>query len=277
VWSGDERSTEQAHCESLACFRSIICAHHLFLCWSVIDLAQGYEILEAESSVAALEIVHNQRPYLVFCDWKMPDGGGEELLQALKNDESRKLPVIIMTAYGTSGNAIKAIQLGAYDFISKPFDLDEIAATAKRTLQHVSLQKEVEDLRGKVLATRKWEMGEIVGSSPSMLAVFKDVGRVADSNTVVLIQGESGTGKELIAHALHQNSSRSAGPFVAVNCAALPEHLLESELFGHERGAFTDAVSRRKGKFEIADKGTIFFDEIGELPLSLQPKLLRVL
>jgi DNA-binding NtrC family response regulator len=208
----------------------------------------------------------------------MPDGGGEELLLALQGQEElRKPPVIIMTAYGTSGNAIKAIQLGAYDFISKPFDLDEICTTAKRALQHIGLQKEVEDLPQRLLKSPRKDQGEIVGSSRAMLGVFKDIGRVAASDTTVLIRGESGTGKELVARAIHQNSSRANGPIVTVNCAALPDELLESELFGHERGAFTGAIARKMGKFEVADKGTIFLDEIGELPVSLQPKLLRVI
>jgi len=240
--------------------------------------SHGYEILEAENSVDAVAILRDRDPDLVFCDWKMPGGGGEELLQALQQQERiHKPPVIIMTAYGTSGNAIKAIQLGAYDFISKPFDLDEISTTARRALQHVRLQKEVEELRDRLLKSPRGKQGEIVGSSPAMLSVFKDIGRVAATDTTVLIQGESGTGKELVARAIHENSARSNGVLVVVNCAALPDELLESELFGHERGAFTGAIARKEGKFEVADKGTIFLDEIGELPVSLQPKLLRVL
>jgi DNA-binding NtrC family response regulator len=208
--------------------------------------SRGYEILEAENSVDALAMLGEQNPDLVFCDWKMPDGGGEELLQALqRQEEIRNPPVIIMTAYGTSGNAIKAIQLGAYDFISKPFDLDEICTTAKRALQHIGLQKEVEELRQRLLKSPRKEQGEIVGSSRAMLGVFKDIGRVAASDTTVLIRGESGTGKELVARAIHQNSSRANGPIVTVNCAALPDELLESELFGHERGAFTGAIARK--------------------------------
>jgi two-component system response regulator AtoC len=240
--------------------------------------SHGYEILEADNSPDALALLRERDPDLVFCDWKMPGGGGEEFLQGLQRQETiQKPPIIIMTAYGTSGNAIKAIQLGAYDFISKPFDLDEICTTAKRALQHVGLQKEVEDLREKLLKSPRREQNEFVGSSPVMLSVFKDIGRVAASDTTVLILGESGTGKELVACAIHKNSPRANGPMVTVNCAALPDELLESELFGHERGAFTGAIARKEGKFEIAHGGTIFLDEIGELPVRLQPKLLRVL
>jgi DNA-binding NtrC family response regulator len=237
-----------------------------------------FDVLEAENSVEALETIQEVNPDLVFCDWRMPGGGGEELLRGLeKHQRIQRLPVIVMTAYGNSGNAIKAIQLGAYDFISKPFDLDEISATAERALEHARLQKEVENLRNSVQASPDRSRGDIVGSSRAMLQVFKDVGRVATSDSAVLIQGESGTGKELVARAIHKNSRRSAGAFIAVNCAALPADLLESELFGHERGAFTGAVARKAGKFEVANGGTIFLDEIGELPTSLQPKLLRVL
>ncbi|MFY9910688.1 MAG: sigma-54 dependent transcriptional regulator, partial [Candidatus Sulfotelmatobacter sp.] len=162
-------------------------------------------------------------------------------------------------------------------FISKPFDLDEISATAERALEHARLQTEVENLRDTVHKSQDWGRGDIVGSSSAMLQVFKDIGRVAASDSAVLIQGESGTGKELVARAIHKNSRRSGRAFVAVNCAALPGELLESELFGHERGAFTGAIARKPGRFEAANGGTIFLDEIGELPISLQPKLLRVL
>jgi DNA-binding NtrC family response regulator len=237
-----------------------------------------FEVLEAENSVQALPIISEKNPDLVFCDWKMPGGGGDELLRTLKEKQHiQRLPVIVMTAYGTSGNAIKAIQLGAYDFISKPFDLDEISATAGRALEHARLQKEVESLQNRLRETPNLGGGDIVGSSPVMLEVFKDIGRVAATDTTVLIQGESGTGKELVSHSIHKNSHRASGPFVTVNCASIPGDLLESELFGHERGAFTGAVSRKAGKFEIANGGTVFLDEVGDLSANLQPKLLRVL
>ncbi|MGB8113687.1 MAG: sigma-54 dependent transcriptional regulator [Candidatus Sulfotelmatobacter sp.] len=237
-----------------------------------------FDVLESENSTDALKTIQEMNPDLVFCDWRMPGGGGEELLRDLQEHQRiQRLPVIVMTAYGNSGNAIKAIQLGAYDFISKPFDLDEISATAERALEHARLQTEVENLRDTVHKSQDWGRGDIVGSSSAMLQVFKDIGRVAASDSAVLIQGESGTGKELVARAIHKNSRRSGRAFVAVNCAALPGELLESELFGHERGAFTGAIARKPGRFEAANGGTIFLDEIGELPISLQPKLLRVL
>ncbi len=237
-----------------------------------------FEVLEAENSAQALPIIGEQHPDLVFCDWKMPGGGGDELLRALQEREHiQRLPVIVMTAYGNSGNAIKAIQLGAYDFISKPFDLDEICATPRRALEHARLQKEVESLRDRLREAPSRGGADIVGTSPAMLEVFKDIGRVAATDTAVLVQGESGTGKELVARSIHQNSHRASGAFVAVNCASIPGDLLESELFGHERGAFTGAVSRKAGKFEVANGGTIFLDEIGDLSTTLQPKFLRVL
>jgi DNA-binding NtrC family response regulator len=239
----------------------------------------GFETLEAENSAEALPFIWENSPDLIFCDWRMPGGGGDELLRALQQHQLiRKVPVIVMTAYGNSGNAIKAIQLGAYDFISKPFDLDEISSTAERALEHVRLQKEVADLRKKLQQSPDGNNNiEIIGSSRAMLEVFKEIGRVAATDTTVLIKGESGTGKELVARSIHKNSRRANGSFVAVNCAAIPEDLLESELFGHERGAFTGAISRKAGKFEAANGGTIFLDEIGELSMNLQPKLLRVL
>ena len=207
----------------------------------------------------------------------MPEMDGAALLKLLRDDGRLvDLPVLVMTAHGTSNNAIEAIQFGAYDFVTKPFDLDEVLVTIRRALEHTSLQNEVARLRSKVADTQT-QSGEIVGFSAPMLEVFKAIGRVALTDSTVLITGESGTGKELVAKAIHEHSARRNLPFAVVNCAALPENLIESELFGYEKGAFTGALNRKPGKFESAQGGTVFLDEIGELPLASQPKLLRVL
>jgi DNA-binding NtrC family response regulator len=243
--------------------------------------SHGFEGAEAEDGRVALEALRQCAPDLILCDWKMPSADGEFLLRALSDLQSPKwLPVIVMTAHGTGQNAMTAIQLGAYDFITKPLDMDELLATVKRALHHVKLQREVDELRaersGQLL---KEDIGtqQMIGSSRPMLDLFKAIGRVAATDTSVLILGESGSGKELVARTIHRQSRRATKPFVVVNCAALPADLLESELFGHEKGAFTGAHVGRAGKFENASGGTVFLDEIGELPLALQPKLLRIL
>ena len=244
-------------------------------------VGHGFEVAEAEDGKAGLEALRQCMPDLVLCDWKMPSADGEFLLRGLIDLESPKwLPVVVMTAHGTGQNAMTAIQLGAYDFITKPLDMDELLATVKRALHHVKLQREVDELRAERSGQLLKEDNEtelIIGSSRPMLDLFKAIGRVAATDTSVLILGQSGSGKELVARTIHRQSGRGAKPFVVVNCAALPADLLESELFGHEKGAFTGAHTRRAGKFESAAGGTVFLDEIGELPLALQPKLLRVL
>jgi two-component system, NtrC family, response regulator AtoC len=208
-------------------------------------------------------------------DVKLPDQDGIALLKQLKRDEP-ELEVIMMTAFGGSSTAIKAMEQGAYDYVTKPFDIDDLTATLKRVFEHADMSHEVSALRlelGKSAAERE----RIVGASKPMLEVFKLIGKVASADATVLITGESGTGKELVAEALHRASKRNPHPLVKVSCAALPESLLETELFGHEKGSFTGAMTMRKGRFETANKGTIFLDEIGEMTLGTQTKLLRIL
>jgi DNA-binding NtrC family response regulator len=247
----------------------------------------GYQTLVATSAEEAITLLQTSTPDLTVCDWKMPGGGGEQFLKSLQSEGLlTTMPVIILTAHGTGPNAMQAMQLGAYDFITKPLDIDQALATVARAIRHMELQREVEVLRQQRFRDRSLEdisapeeglKPQLIGTSPAWIEIFKNIGRVAATDVGVLLLGESGTGKEVVARAIHENSARSRHPFIIVNCAALPQELLESELFGHERGAFTGAITQKRGKFEAADGGTIFLDEIGELPLSLQPKLLRVL
>jgi DNA-binding NtrC family response regulator len=239
---------------------------------------KGYEILEAGDGADAIELLGKNTPDLIFTDWRMPKLGGEDVLRHVRNDPRlAAVPVIVITAFGSSHNAIEAVRLGAYDFVMKPFDLEEISLTVERALAHSSLNREVADLRARIERQHTLGTGRLIGSSGRMLDVFKMIGKVAETDTTVLICGESGTGKELVAEAIHNYSRRKDKPFVVVNCAALPETLLESELFGYERGAFTGATARKIGRFEMAEGGTIFLDEIGEMSQNLQAKLLRVL
>ena len=229
----------------------------------------------AKTGGEALEAVAKDLPDLVMMDVKLPDQDGLGVLKTLKR-EHPELEVIVMTAFGGSSTAIKAMEQGAYDYVTKPFEIDDLLATLKRVFEHADMSSEVSALRlelGKSAAERE----RIVGSSKPMLEVFKLIGKVASSDATVLITGESGTGKELVAEALHKASKRNPHPLVKVSCAALPETLLETELFGHEKGSFTGAMTMRKGRFETANKGTIFLDEIGEMTLATQTKLLRIL
>ena len=240
--------------------------------------ARGYSILESDDGATAIELLRTVTPDLIFSDWKMPRIGGEEFLKHLHSHSNlASIPVIVITAYGSSHSAIEAVRLGAYDFVTKPFDLDEIVITAERALDHSALNREVIRLHSKEGPGSVSGAGRLIGASGPMLDVFIMIGRVAETDSTVLICGESGTGKELVAEAIHTYSRRKGEPFVVVNCAALPDNLLETELFGHERGAFTGAVGRKAGRFEMAEGGTIFLDEIGELSPGLQSKLLRVL
>jgi DNA-binding NtrC family response regulator len=239
---------------------------------------RGYLTSEAANGGEALALFRNETPDLVFTDWKMPSLGGEDILRYMRQDPRlAAIPVIVITAFGSSHSAIEALRLGAYDFVTKPFDLQDISLSAERALAHSALSREVVHLRAQIERSGATAAGRLIGSSGPMMDVFKMIGKVAETDSTVLICGESGTGKELVAEAIHNYSRRRENPFVVVNCAAIPETLLESELFGHERGAFTGAVGRKPGRFEMAENGTIFLDEIGEIPPALQSKLLRVL
>ena len=230
-------------------------------------------VTEAGTGQAALEALRREVPDLVLLDMRLPDMDGLEVLTELRLVGD--FPVIVITADSSSSRTIRAIQGGAYDYLVKPLVPDTVAHTVARALEHYRLSAEVKELQ-ETLAGRDVRE-RIVGTSAAMQAVYKLVGRVADSDAPVLITGQTGTGKELVAETIHQNSRRRRGPLIKVNCAALPETLLESELFGHEKGSFTGALARRQGRFELADKGTIFLDEIGELNLGVQKKLLRVI
>jgi len=235
---------------------------------------EGYEVLTTASSLEALEILKASDVDLVLTDMKMPGMDGIELLEQIKNRDP-ELPVIMMTAHGTVDKAVEAMQKGAYSYILKPFDNERLTLYVQKAITTYKVVKENRRLRNAVES--QYQFGNIIGKSKAMRDVFEIIHKVAPSNATVLIEGESGTGKELVAKSIHFNSPRRDSPFVAVNCSALAESLLESELFGHERGAFTGAVSSKKGRFELAHGGTLFLDEIGELSANLQVKLLRVL
>ena len=235
---------------------------------------QGLDVSSAESGEKALQLFRQDSIDLILTDQKMPDMSGLDLLQAVHaiNPET---PVILMTAYGSIEAAVSAIQGGATDYLTKPLNLDELLYRIRQVSDRYRIINENRELREALQSRHRIE--GIIAESGQMLDVISLVRRVAPSEATVLIRGESGTGKELIAKAIHFASPRASGPLVKVNCAALPETLLESELFGHEKGAFTGAVTSRQGRFELANGGTLFLDEIGDLPLHLQAKLLRVL
>ena len=236
----------------------------------------GYETLTANSGMEALEILNhaNADVDLVLTDMKMPVMDGIELLEKIKTINPH-LPVMMMTAYGTVEKAVEAMQKGAYNYILKPFDNEGLIIFVKKAIDMYQVIKE--NLRLRDVVETRYNFGNIVGKSKRMQEVFELVKKMAPSSATVLIEGESGTGKELVAKSIHFNSPRKDKPFIAVNCSALSENLLESELFGHEKGAFTGAIAMKKGRFELADSGTLFLDEIGELSQNLQVKLLRVL
>ena len=235
---------------------------------------QGHEVFLASGGSEAINCLEGTRIDLVISDFKMPGMSGLELLRAVKA-MNPEIPFLLVTAYGTVETAVQAMKEGATDYLSKPLDLEELLLRIDRAGEQLRLRSAVRDLQARLVERHRLE--GIVGESGRMQEVLALVKQVAPSDATVLIRGESGTGKELIARAIHFNSRRATGPLVTLSCAALPEQLLESELFGHERGAFTGAVAQRKGRFEQAHDGSIFLDEIGDLPASLQVKLLRVL
>lgn len=245
--------------------------------WSLAEeLAKtGYLVLQAATMQEALVVLSDQVPDLIILDQRLPDGTGLEILQKLRDSESDAL-VIMLTAIDRSNIAVQAMKLGAYDYLTKPVDLEELKLVVEKAMESLRTRWELAHLRKE--QEERFGLSEIIGSSPAMAHVLNFVEKVAQADTTtVLIVGETGTGKELIARRIHLLSRRRDKPLVTVDCSALPESLVESELFGHERGAFTDAKSRKRGLFELADGGTVFLDEIGDISQSLQVKLLRVL
>ena len=237
--------------------------------------AAGHRVVQAAGGRAALTALTEQPLDVAFVDLRMPDVDGLAVLSQAR-EAGTTAPIIIVTAQNTMDNAIEAMKRGAYDYVAKPFNIEEVCAVAARALEMSRLSTDLHRLERELRG--RFEVGvAIVGNSPAMQEIYKTIGRVAATDATVLVEGESGTGKELIAKVIHYHSSRWSGPFVAINCSAIPRELLESELFGHEKGAFTGAIEQRPGKFELAQGGTVLLDEIADMPLELQAKLLRVL
>lgn len=249
---------ETAHCQML----------------EVVLKAEKYATQRAQDGQSAIEAVKERFYDLILMDIRMNRVGGIEALEKIK-EISPDIPIIMMTAYGSVDTAVQAMRSGAYDYLTKPLDIDELKILVAKALRHHQLEKENIFLKEQLGS--RFDFSNIIGRSRAMKELLETVAMVAPSEATVLILGESGTGKELIANAIHQNSPRSNHPFIKVNCAALPETLLESELFGHEKGAFTGAVSRRQGRFHLAHKGSILLDEIAEMSMATQSKILRVL
>lgn len=232
---------------------------------------EGMRTVSFENADSLTERLAREQPDVLISDIRMPGTSGLDLLAKLREQYPR-LPVIIMTAHSDLDSAVASYQGGAFEYLPKPFDVDEAVSLVKRAFQHAQEQKGLTEAPAAIARTP-----EIIGEAPAMQEVFRAIGRLSHSNITVLINGESGTGKELVAHALHRHSPRAASPFIALNMAAIPKDLMESELFGHEKGAFTGAVTLRRGRFEQADGGTLFLDEIGDMPADTQTRLLRVL
>lgn len=236
---------------------------------------QGYDVIQAGTGEDALKLIREESPDLVLLDIQLPGINGLEVLERAKEMDDEVI-IIMVSALGVLETAVKAMRSGAYDYINKPFNLDELAITIRKALETGELRREVAHLRSE--QTRKYGVKNLIGNSRQMRGILDMVAKVAKSDaSTVFVQGESGTGKELIAKAIHYESARADKPFMAINCAAVPSTLLESELMGHEKGAFTDAKTQKKGLFELADGGTVFLDEIGDMEPGMQAKLLRIL
>jgi DNA-binding NtrC family response regulator len=235
---------------------------------------QGHTILEAENTGEAEEVITGSRPAVVLLDVKLASESGLDYLPTVVS--RREAPVvIIVTAHGSERMAVEAIKKGAYDYLAKPFDVEELRILVRNAIEAFNLRAENERLKSQLIGTETF--GQLIGSSPAITRIYSIIEKVAQTDASVLITGESGTGKEMVAREIHARSRASTGPFIAVNCAAMPQELIESELFGHEKGAFTGAATRRVGKFEAAIRGTLFLDEIGDMSLTTQAKVLRVL
>jgi DNA-binding NtrC family response regulator len=237
-------------------------------------LKEDYEILSAMDGTQAIEVFNEQNPHLLLLDIAMSSGNGLDVLRKIRESDAL-LPVIMVTATNMVKTAVQAMKLGATDYLTKPFDIEELKLVIQKAVATRALESEVRLLRSEI--QKRYSFDNIIGKSRTMQEIYNRIEQVADTKSTVMITGESGTGKELVARALHYQSSRRHKPFIAINCAAIPEGLIESELFGHERGAFTDASSRRVGQFELAHEGTLFLDEISDLSPATQAKLLRVL
>jgi len=257
-------------------YKILVVDDDLEMCGLISDVLKGEEfsVINTNNSLEASKILKKEEFDVLITDLKMKGLKGLDLLEETKQ-VSPLTPVIIITAFGTIESAIQAIKMGAYDYITKPFQMDELVLTVKKALENRLLKKEVARLKKEVES--RYQFHHLIGKSPSMQKIYDLIERISNTSSNVLITGESGTGKELVAKAIHYNGTRKEGPFIAINCAAIPETLLESELFGYKKGAFTDAKSDKKGLIFEANEGTLFLDEITEMPPTLQAKLLRVI